>query len=288
MNIIITGGSGFIGSNVIRKLLDEFENINIISIDNYLSGKKENETNDTRVKYITDSTWNINKNDLYKKFNPDILYHFGEYSRIYQSFDEPIKLFESNMRGTYQVIEFCKINKCKLIYSGSSSIFGNNMTDQNLSPYAWTKAKNIELIKNYKKWYNLSYTIVYFYNVYGNGEIMEGKYATVIGIFRKQYLTGKPLTVVKPGTQSREFTHISDTVNGILLVSLKDTCDDYQITSGVSYSINDIARMFSNNIIYLPPRNGERSISTGSNEKLVKLGWKPKYDLKEYISNIVV
>ena len=283
MNIIVTGGSGFIGSNLIKRLLNTYQSIKILSIDNYLTGSKGNEVDSNRVKYICDSTWNIKR---YSVFNPSILYHFGEYSRIATSFDEPNIVMNNNLRGTFEVIEFCRNNNCKLIYSGSTSIFGNDMKDQHSSPYSWTKAKNIELIHNYKKWFSLDFTIVYFSNVYGAGQIDTGKYSTVIGIFERQYKNKEPLTVVKPGTQTRDFTHIDDTINGIIFASEKGKGDGYIIRTGIQYSMIEVAKFCSSSHILIPEQRGNRIQSSGKMEKMAELGWMSKKKLKDYINEI--
>ena len=287
MNILITGGSGFIGSNLIKALLNKYTDILIYSIDNYLTGSKKNETTDKRLIYINNSTVNINNILKLKKIKFQLVYHFGEYSRISTSFNEPNVVFENNLTGTYQVLEFCRINKCKLIYSGSTSIFGNNMKDQHSSPYSWSKAKNIELIKNYSNWFNLQYTIVYFSNVYGSGQITKGKYATVIGIFENQYKNNKKLTVVKPGTQTRDFTHIDDTIDGILNASIGYYGDGFVIRTGQQYSILEVAKMFKKEYIFINEQKGNRDQSSGDMTKMSKIGWKSKYNLKDYINNII-
>ncbi len=285
MRYIVTGGSGFIGSCLIKRLLNDANalrpHIKILSIDNYLSGSKKNEVEDNRVKYIEDTTWNINK---YSYFKPEIVFHFGEYSRISQSFEEPLKVFDSNLKGTYEVIEFCKKNNCKLMYSGSSSTFGDN---QNMSPYSWSKAKNVELIKNYGKWYKLKYTICYFYNVYGNGQITSGKYSTVIGIFEDKYKNNKPLTVVYPGTQKRDFTHIDDTINGIILSTFNGDGDGYFIRTGKQYSIIEVAKMFNHEFKIIGFRKGDRIESSGNNKKIIAIGWEPCIKLEEYIETLI-
>ena len=288
MNIIITGGSGFIGSNLIKRLLNDNKIINILSIDNYLTGLKDNEIIDNRITYVCDSTWNINKRKKYSDFNPSLLYHFGEYSRIASSFGEPNMVMNYNLRGTFEVIEFCRNNNCKLIYSGSTSIFGNNMKDQHSSPYSWSKAKNIELIRNYKKWYNLDFVITYFSNVYGEGQIESGKYSTVIGIFKKQYENNEPLTIVKPGTQTRDFTHINDTINAIIIASQKGEGDGYIIRTGIQYSILEVAKMFSTNYVLVQEQRGNRTESSGNMDKMLELGWKSTFHLKDYINRLTM
>ena len=287
MNILITGGSGFIGSHLIKKFLKIYNDIKIFSLDNYLSGFKKNEVNDERVIYIENSTVNIKKINTIKNIKFDILFHFGEYSRISTSFQEPDVVFHNNLTGTYQVLEFCRKNNCKLVYSGSSSIFGNNMKDQHSSPYSWSKSKNIELIKNYNKWFNLQFTIVYFSNVYGAGQISTGKYATVIGIFENLYKNNKKLTVVKPGTQTRDFTHIDDTIDGILKASIGYYGDGFVIRTGTQYSILQVAKMFKTDYIFIDEQKGNRTQSSGSMANMKKIGWKSKHNLKDYINNII-
>ena len=284
--IIITGGAGFIGSNLIELLLKKTQD-HIISIDNYRYGLKKNKIKHKRVKYVKGETINISK--ILSKYKNDIkvVFHFGEYARIHQSFADYEECFSTNISGTYQVLEFCRKNKCKLVYSGSSSIFGNNMNDQHHSPYSWSKAKNIELIKNYHKWYNLQFTIVYFSNVYGAGQISEGKYATLIGIFENLYKKKKLLTVVKPGTQKRDFTHIDDTIDGILKASIGYYGDGYVIRTGIQYSILDVAKMFKTDFVFIDEQRGNRTQSSGSMENMKKLGWKSKINLKDYINNII-
>lgn len=279
MRIIVTGGAGFIGCNLIKKLLENEEN-EIISIDNYFTGSKNNHIDNERVKYIFGISHNIR---YYADFNPDIVYHFGEYSRVSPSFDEPYKVLEYNLRGTMEVIEFCRKQKCKLIYSGSTTIFGNTPS----SPYVWTKKSNIDLIKKYGEWYGLEYTIVYFSNVYGQGQIESGLYSTVIGRFKKQRENNEPLTVVMPGTQTRDFTHIEDTIDAIILASTR-IGDGYVIRTGVQYSIIDIAKMFKHDFVYIDQQKGDRLESSGDSSKMIELGWMPKHDVKEYIETLLL
>ena len=280
MKILITGGAGFIGSELIKKLLSTYEIIEIISLDNYSSGNIKNHVNSQNVKYIKGNTWDIKNIEEIEKFEPNIVFHFGEFSRIVLSFQKQNDTFWSNGIGTQQVLEYCLRKKCKLVYSGSSAIFENS----NLNPYVFTKSKNIELIKNYKKWFDLDYAICYFYNVYGENHIKEGCYATVLGIFEKQYENNEPLTIVKPGTQTRTFTHISDIISGILLVAENGDGDNYHLYSNDKYSILDIAKMFNTNYKFIDKRKGERinSVSIKSRAK-IELGWKPCVILKDYI-----
>ena len=208
--IVITGGAGFVGTNLIRLLLEKTK-YKLISIDNYSSSSRKNHIKDSRVKYIKAHTKNISSVLNPKQIHS--IFHFGEFARIYQSFLQMDKCIESNSIGTNAVLNFCLKNKIKLVYSATSASLGNKGNDKNLSPYAFTKAKNLELLENLKKWHKFKYEVIYFYNVYGPNQIGKGNMATVIGIFEDCYKKNKALPVVKPGTQSRRFTHIDDTVN---------------------------------------------------------------------------
>jgi len=219
---------------------------------------------------------------------PDTIYHLGEYSRIVQSFEDIDKVWDFNLNGTKAILKFSEETASKLVYAGSSSKFGNKGKDENLSPYAWIKAKNIELIKNWKEWFGgPDYLITYFYNVYGPRHIREGKYATVIGIFEKQYLEGKPLTVVKPGTQTRDFTHVRDIVEGIVICSEKGEGDGYQLGAGQEKTILEVAEMFNSEIKLIPARKGERKKGRAASGKARKLGWEPRTKIENYISEFV-
>jgi len=258
--IIVTGGAGFVGANLINFLVKKTK-FNIISIDNYSSGNKKNHVNSKRVKYIKSHTKNISRVlDIYKK-NIHSLFHFGEFARIYQSFLKMNECIESNSIGSNEVFNFCLKNKVKLLYSATSASIGNNGKDKNLSPYAFTKAKNLEMLENLKHWYKFKFEIVYFYNVYGPLQISKGSMATVIGIFEEQYSDNKFLTVVKPGTQSRRFTHINDTIEACYIAWKKNMCRHYSISNKKSYSIIQVAKLFSSKIKFLPSRKGERYVS---------------------------
>ena len=193
---------------------------------------------------------------------------------------------ESNSIGTHEVFNFCLKNKIKLIYSATSASLGNKGEDKNLSPYAFTKSKNLEMLENLKKWFKFKFEIIYFYNVYGPKQISRGKMATVIGIFEDKYLQNKPLSVVKPGTQSRRFTHIIDTVKVCYEAWKRNRCSYYSISHRKSYSIVEVARLFSSKIKYLPKRPGERYASALTNMYLTNKVQKRfgKIHLKDYIS----
>jgi UDP-glucose 4-epimerase len=286
--IIVTGGAGFVGSNLIEFLLKNTK-YKIISLDNYSSGTKKNHIKNKRIKYLIGHTLEIKKIlDKYKE-NIKSIFHFGEFSRIYQSFKKFNECYQSNSIGSQAVFKFCLDNKIKLIYSATSASLGNKGNDKNLSPYAFTKAKNLELLENLKKWFNFKFEIIFFYNVYGPRQIKVGDMATVIGIFENQYLNKKPLTVVKPGTQSRRFTHILDTVQVCYEAFKADKHRYYSISNKKSYSIFKVAKMFKSRIILLKPRPGERYASAltkiSNNNKIIqKFG---KLQLKDYISSFI-
>ena len=286
--IIVTGGAGFVGSNLIEYLLKK-TNFKIISLDNYSSGSKNNHFKDTRVKYLKCDTKKISSALSPYLKNIISVFHFGEFSRIYQSFLKMNECISSNSIGTHEVFNFCLRNNIKLIYSATSATIGNNGNDKNLSPYAFTKAKNLEMLENLKKWYKFKFEVIYFYNVYGPRQICKGDMATVIGIFENQYKNLKPLTVVKPGTQSRRFTHINDTVEVCYQAWKKNKSRHYSISNKKSYSILQVAKMFNHKIKLLPKRRGERYASALTNMNLSNKVYKKfgKIELKEYILKFI-
>lgn len=287
-NIIVTGGAGFIGSNLIKFILKKREITKIYVIDNYTTGSKKNHINDKRIVYIKANTKNIFKIVKLKNKKFDIIFHLAEFSRIVQSFKFFDNCWSSNILGTKKVIEFALLKNAKFVYSASSSKFGNK-NNEFLSPYAWTKSKNVELIKSYKEWYGLKYVIAYFYNVYGPNQIRGNYMSAVIGIFEDQYLRNKPLTVVKPGLQKRDFTHVFDIVEGFIKAGFKKNNKEYQLASGKVYTIKQVANMFKTKVTMVPKRPGERWSS--DSEKLYKsrreLKFITKYDLETYINNFI-
>ena len=285
--ILITGGAGFVGTNLTKFFINK-TNYNIISIDNYSSGSKKNHIKNKRVKYINADTVNIFK--VIK--NPKTIkavFHFGEFARIYQSFLKMNECINSNSVGSNAVFNFCLKNKIKLIYSATSASLGNRGNDKNLSPYAFTKTKNLELLENLKKWFNFKYEVIYFYNVYGPYQICKGHMSTVIGIFEDQYKNKKSLTVVKPGSQSRRFTHITDTVNICYLAWKKNLCRHYSIANKNSFSVLEVAKMFNAKIKFLPRRLGERYASALISKNLSNKIYKyyGKINLKDYVNNFI-
>ena len=287
--LVITGGAGFIGSNIISELV-KFKKFKIISIDNYSSGLSKNHIKHNRVKYLKGSTKNIEI--LLKAYIGKIhsIFHFGEFARIYQSFKKINECFSSNIEGSSSVFNFALKNKIKLIYSATSASLGNSGKDMNLSPYAFSKAMNLELLENLKTWFNFRCEVIYFYNVYGENQICKGDMATVVGIFEDHYKKNKKLPVVRPGTQIRRFTHVYDTVRACIFAWKKNKCKHYSIASKQSFSIIELAKLFKSKIRFLPIRKGERFASAltkmNLNNKIIRLS--AKIRLKDYVSNFLI
>ena len=285
--ILVTGGAGFVGTNLIKLLLKKTKH-KIISVDNYSSGSKKNHINNRRITYINGDTKNISQIISNPKMIKSV-FHFGEFARIYESFLQMPECISSNSVGTSAVLNYCLKNKIKLIYSATSASLGNKGNDKNLSPYAFTKAKNLELLENLKKWFNFKYEVIYFYNVYGPGQISKGKMATVIGIFEEAFKKKKALPVVLPGSQSRRFTHIDDTINVCFLAWKKNLSRHYSISNKQSFSILEVAKMFKSKIKFLKKRPGERYASALAHMNLSNKVYKHfgKKKLKDYINEII-
>ena len=287
--LIVTGGAGFIGSNLIGELI-KFKKYKIISLDNYSSGSLNNHIKNKRVKYLKGSTENIESLLKVYKGNIHTIFHFGEFARIFQSFKKIDECFNSNIKGSSNLFNFALKNKIRLIYSATSASLGNSGKDMNLSPYAFSKAKNLELLENLKKWFNFRYEVIYFYNVYGERQICKGDMATVVGIFENYFKKGKKLPVVRPGSQERRFTYVSDTVKACIFAWRKNKCKHYSIASNQSFSIIKLAKLFKSKIRYLPMRKGERFASAltkmNLNNKIIRLSAKIK--LKDYVNNFLM
>lgn len=278
--ILVTGGAGFIGSHLCERLAKNSD-YDVYSLDNYFTGSKENHV--PNVTYIEGQTKDIAS---LVTFTPDMIYHLGEYSRVEQSFDDIQKVWQYNKDGIFAVLEFARKAGCKILYAGSSTKFGDGGLGRSASPYAWTKASNTELVMNYGTWFNVPYAITYFYNVYGDREIQTGKYATLIALFKEKMKNKEPLTIVSPGSQKRNFTHIDDIIDGLVLVGENGYGDEFGIGSPEAYTIKEIAQLFGGEMEMLPERKGNRMSADVLTAKTEALGWKPKRTIKEYIDSL--
>ncbi len=288
--VLVTGGAGFIGTHLCRRLL--VDGHKIISLDNYFTGSKENHIEG--VEYREGHTKDI---ATLIPEDVDIVYHLGEYSRVEVSLTEPALVWDLNVRGTFAVLEFWRKRneknslgnvekKVKLVYAGSSTKFADGGLGRDQSPYAFSKATNTELIRNYGEWFSLPCAITYFYNVYGPGE-RAGHYGTVIEIFKQKYLNGEVLGVTAPGTQTRIFTHVADIVEGLLLVGEKGEGDEFGLGAEEAHSIRSIAEMFGSLIEMKPETKGNRMSAKLDATKAHMLGWRAVHRIEDYISEIV-
>ncbi len=276
---VVTGGAGFVGSHLCKRLKEA--GVSVISLDNYFTGSRDRHIDG--VDYREGHTKNIEK---IIPETPDIIFHLGEYARVEKSLEDPPELvWDLNKTGTFAVLEFCRKRKCKIVYAGSSTKFSDGGKGRDLTPYTWTKATNTELVKNYGAWYGTKFAITYFYNVYGPGEISFGPYSTLVGIFKEEYRHGQPLTVVSPGTQARNFTHVDDIVDGLMLVGEKGEGDEFGIGASENFSIFEVAKMFSDNILMLPERRGNRLTSNADTTRVASLGWEQKHKLPDFIND---
>jgi UDP-glucose 4-epimerase len=279
--VLVTGGAGLIGSHLIELLLNK--GYRVVSLDNYFIGSKDNHVEG--AEYVEGHTKDIEQ--LLGRENPSIIFHLGEYSRVEQSFEDLPLVWESNVLGTFRVFEFWRKRRCKIVYAGSSTKFSDGGMGRDQSPYAWMKASNTELVRNYGTWFDMPYAITYFYNAYGKQELADGPYASVIGRFKTQYSKGEPITVVSPGTQKRNFTYAGDIARGLIDVGERGQGDDYGLGSPESHTVIDIARMFTDNIVMLPERKGNRMDSIVDTTRVEKeFGWKPQMTVKEYIDSL--
>jgi len=279
-NILVTGGAGFIGSHLCELLSKDSSN-RIVSLDNYSTGSKSNHI--MGVEYIRGETKDINS---LITFTPDIVYHLGEYSRVEQSFEDLETVWSSNKLGTFEVLQFCRKHACKIVYAGSSTKFGDGGLGRSQSPYGWTKASNTELVKNFGEWFDVPYAITYFYNAYGPREIRTGKYATLIALFAERMRKNEPLTVVSPGVQKRNFTHVIDIVSALKLVGEQGYGDDFGIGSSQAFSVFEIAKMYGGQIVILPQRRGNRMTADILTDKTQALGWTAKKNVTDWIDQL--
>jgi UDP-glucose 4-epimerase len=281
IHVLVTGGAGFIGSHLCEKLASK-QKYKVFCLDNYFTGMESNHV--PNVTYINGNTADIAS---LIAAPIDVVYHLGEYSRVEQSFEDIEKVWQYNKDGIFAVLQFCRLQGAKIIYAGSSTKFGDGGLGRSQSPYAWSKATNTELVKNYGSWFNVPYAITYFYNVYGPREIATGKYATLIALFKEKCKQQQALTVVSPGSQKRNFTHVQDIINGLILVGEEGYGDDYGIGSPEAFSILEIASLFKTKIEMLPERPGNRMTADVVTSKTEALGWAPKHSIKEYIQNFL-
>ena len=285
MRILVTGGAGFIGTNLIKRLLDDGHRV--VSLDNYSTGLKENEIEQKSVHYFdVDLTEIVDYDSFINK--PDVIFHLAAIARIQPSFEHPVYTHHSNVTATLNILEWARDKKCPLVFAGSSSSNG----DKFANPYTLSKSQSEQLVQMYNKIYNLPTTICRFYNVYGPHQLTEGEYCTLIGIFEKLYYEGKPLTITGDGEQRRDFTHVDDIVDGLIKVGNHyfDECNIFELGRGKNYSVNEIAKAFGENYPtkYIDKKLGEMRETLCSDKTATKLlGWNPTKNVLEYIKGIV-
>lgn len=275
--VLVTGGAGFIGSHLCERLVTE--GYRVISLDNYFTGSRENHVEG--VEYREGHTKDI---ATHVPETPELVFHLGEYARVEESFEDISYVWDFNIAGTFAVLEFCRLRGSKIVYAGSSTKFSEGGLGRHQSPYAWSKASNTDLVVNYGSWYGLNYAIAYFYNVYGPRE-RSGRLGTVIEIFKQQYLKQEPITVRRPGTQVRNFTHVYDIVEGLMLIGEKGEGNDFGIGASRSYSIESVAQQFGNDIAWLPDRPGNRLDAPLDVSRTEALGWRASIDLQDHIND---
>jgi len=279
--VVVTGGAGFIGSHLCERLVEEGHRV--ISLDNYFTGSKENHVVGVEYKEGDTRDFSVHITEV-----PDLIYHLGEYPRVEQSFADVEVVLQFNTQGTQAVLEFCRKHRVKIVYSGSSTKFADGGIGRDQSPYAWTKASNTELVRNYGEWFGVPYAITYFYNVYGPRERGDKQSGTLVGIFKDLHDKKLPLSVRMPGTQKRNFTHVFDIVDGLVRVGEKGEGDEYGLGHPDAYSVLEVAEMFGDEIEMVPDRPGNRTSSVIDTRRAVlELGWKAQHTLPQYIKSIL-
>lgn len=280
--ILVTGGAGHVGSHVIEQLVKDPHN-QVISLDNYFTGKKDNHIRGAEYRY--GHTKDI---EALIPETPDIIYHLGEYARIAPSFKDVPLVYDMNIVGTFSVLEFCRKREIKkLVYAASSTKFAIEGNGRHQNPYSFSKATNVDLVKNYGQWYGVPYAICYFYNVFGPRETGVGKYATLIAKFQQQYLEGTPFTIVKPGTQRRNFTYVGDLARGIILVGVKGSGDGYALNNTKGFSIEQIAEAFGGPVKYIDGYPGRTETADNPTKARDELGWDTTVDVLDYIAEFI-
>jgi len=282
MNILVTGGAGFVGSNLVKTLHQQGHNVT--SIDNYSAGKVDNHILGVKYYNLDTKNFQLIEQTLGKI---DAVYHLGEYSRIHPSFEEYERVWEYNTIGTFEIVNYCLKNNIKLVYAGSSTKFASEGV--NHSPYSFTKGMNIELIKNFSKWFGLKYSICYFYNVFGpkyDSSPVKG-YESVVSVFENQYKNNQPLTVSGDGSQKRMFTYVDDIVDGLIKSFYYLENEEFELGNPKLYTILEIAKMFSDNITFIESRKGDRDNSVIPHDNARKLlDWTSTMDVEEWINGI--